>query len=130
MCAGFIVVVCSCRSSDPTGFVVALLPNMEEEPVNVDLPSDDDLTSCCSPEWNSDEEAARMDILLLQANWGKKQKRMRKVLMTAKAKRKRFAKMLRKGRPTLQDEVRRSPTQSPGAMEYVGAPNVDTSVLT
>ena len=116
--------------SGSIGFVVALLPNMEEEPVNVDLPSDDDLTSCCSPEWNSDEEAARMDILLLQANWGKKQKRMRKVLMTAKAKRKRFAKMLRKGRPTLQDEVRRSPTQSPRAMEDdVGAPNIDTSVF-
>ena len=124
------VVVDFCRLSGSIGFVVALLPNMEEEPVNVDLPSDDDLTSCCSPEWNSDEEAARMDILLLQANWGKKQKRMRKVLMTAKAKRKRFAKMLRKSRPTLQDEVRRSPTQSPRAMEYVGAPNVDTSVLT
>ena len=119
------VVVDFCRLSGSIGFVVALLPNMEEEPVNVDLPSDDDLTSCCSPEWNSDEEAARMDILLLQANWGKKQKRMRKVLMTAKAKRKRFAKIIRRCCFVTPD----GPKTSSHALEDIGAPIVVQELL-
>ena len=62
-----------------------------------------------------------MRILLLQANWGKKPRKMRKVMTTAKAKRKRFAKMIRRFRPTLQDE----PRTSPHALDDVGAPTVD-----
>ena len=111
-----------------SGFVSAMLATMEEAK-QLDVASDGDLASC-SPDWSSDEETTRMQILLLQANWGKKPKRMRTSTMTARAKRKMFAEMLRRCRPTRRDEVRTSPTQSPRAMEDVGAPNVDTSVLT
>ena len=94
----------------------------EEGAKNLDPPSNDDLLSC-SPEWDSDEEDVRMHILLLQANWARPT-RKRKAL-TAREKRKTFAKMIRRCRTTLQDE----PRTSPHALDDVGAPNVDTSVL-
>ena len=90
----------------------------EEEAKDLDPPSNDDLLSC-SPEWDSDEEAVRLDILLLQANWAKPT-RKRKAL-TAREKRKRFAMMIRRCRPTPQDEHR----SSPHALDDVGAPNAE-----
>ena len=94
----------------------------EEEAKNLDPPSNDDLLSC-SPEWDSDEEDVRMHILLLQANWAR-HPRKRKPL-TAREKRKKFAKMIRGCHRTLEDE----PRTSPHALDDTGAPNVDTSVL-
>ena len=64
----------------------------EEERMDLDLASDGDLTSC-SPGWSSEEEAVRMHVLLLQASRAKP--KMRRKTMTAKAKRKRFAKLIR-----------------------------------
>ena len=95
-----------------------------EEAKQLDVASDGDLASC-SPDWSSDEETTRMQILLLQANWGKKPKRMRTATMTARAKRKRFAEMLRRCRPTRQDEVRTNSTQPPRVLEDLGAPKLE-----
>ena len=64
----------------------------EEERMDLDLASDGDLTSC-SAEWSSDEEAVRLHVLLLQANQAKP--KTRRKTLTAKAKRKRFAKLIR-----------------------------------
>ena len=102
-----------------SGLVSAMLAAMEEAK-QLDVASDGDLASC-SPDWSSDEETTRMQILLLQANWGKKPKRMRTSTMTARAKRKRFAEMLRRCRPKRQDE----PRTSPHALDDVGAPNAE-----
>ena len=84
----------------------------EEETTNLDPPSNDDLLSC-SPEWDSDEEEVQMHILLLQANWARPP-RKRKPL-TAREKRKKFAKMIRRCRTTLLDDV--------------GAPNAEHELL-
>ena len=96
---------------------------MDEGAEDLDLPSDSDLTAV-SAEWDSDEEVARMHILLLQANWAKP-RRMRKVKMTARAKRKRFAQMIRRCRQTPQDE----PRTCPHALKDSGAPTVEHELL-
>ena len=99
----------------------------EEEAKNLDPPSNDDLISC-SPEWSSDEEEVRMHILLLHANWAKPT-RKRKVL-TAREKRKQFAKITRRVRPTRGDgQAKTCLTQLPLALDDVGAPNVEYALL-
>ena len=70
----------------------------EGEATNLDPPSNDDLLSC-SPVWDSDEEEVRMNVLLLQANWAKPM-RKRKV-PTAREKRQKFAKILRRFQSTI-----------------------------
>ena len=92
----------------------------EEETTNLDPPSNDDLLSC-SPVWDSDEEEVRMHVLLLQADWAKPM-RKRKVL-TARAKRQKFAKILRRFRRG-DGEAKTCPSQMPYALD-VGAPNVE-----
>ena len=67
-----------------------------------------------------------MDILLLQANWGKKPRRMRKV-MTANAKRKRFGKMIRRCR--LHVAPRDGPKTNSHALEDIGASIVVQELL-
>ena len=66
-----------------------------------------------------------MDILLLQANWGKTPRRLRRRVMTAKAKRKRFAKMIRRCRFVTPD----GPKTSSHALEDIGAPIVVQELL-
>ena len=107
----------------PSGFVSAMLATMEEAK-QLDVASDGDLASC-SPDWSSDEETTRMQILLLQANWAKPA-RKRKVLLMAREKRKKFAKLIRRFRTIRGDgEAKTCPTQLPHASDDVGAPNVE-----
>ena len=68
-----------------------------EEPMDLDVASDGDLTSC-EAEWSSDEEAARMDILLRNAFRGTKVGRA-KLKTTPKLRRRRFSKLIRKFGP-------------------------------
>ena len=99
---------------------LAKMDEEEEETTNLDPPSNDDLLSC-SPVWDSDEEEVRMHVLLLQADWAKPM-RKRKVL-TARAKRQKFAKILRRFRRG-DGEAKTCPSQMPYALD-VGAPNVE-----
>lgn len=92
-----------------------------EETKNLDPPSNDDLLSC-SPVWESDEEEVRMHILLLQANWAKPI-RKRKAL-TAREKRKTFAKILRRFRRG-DGEAKACSPETPHVMDDVGAPSVE-----
>ena len=105
-------------------FVPASLANMAGETKNLDVASDSDLTECSADlAPDEEEELARMHILLLQANWATPVRKRK--AMTAKAKRKRFGKVLRRFRATFGDcEPRMSNTQSPHALDDVGAPNI------
>ena len=98
------------RGPDRTCHAPFATMDAEEEAMDLDVASDGDLTSC-EAEWSSDEEAARMDILLRNAFRAIKVGRA-KPKTTPKSKRRRFSKLIRKFGPLdRRGERMTSPTE-------------------